>query len=52
MKHLLAMKKHNEICEICKKAIALRFAGGSTAQINNKRCVEGKRLAEKAFKSV
>lgn len=46
------MKKHNETCETCKKAMALRFGGASTAQINNKRCLEGKRLAEKAFKSV
>jgi hypothetical protein len=46
------MKKHNESCEVCKKAMTLRFAGALTAQINNKRCAEGKRLAEKAFKSV
>jgi len=32
--------------------MTLRFAGGTTAQINDRRCVEGKRLAEKAFKSV
>ena len=38
--------KHHFSCPICIKAARLRFAGGTTEQINLRRCELGKKLAE------
>lgn len=40
---------HNDSCLTCRKAVRGRFAGATTKQINNARCEEGRKMAEKAF---
>lgn len=40
-----SFNQHHNNCETCLKAARLRFAGGTTAEINARRCEEGRVLA-------